>query len=274
MGDENPPRTLGDYSRPSQNGYQNTIEFLDRNNVVPLRSDTIRLVQNSCAFHDNESWNDPRDLTKLLKPISLPQNILSNSDCGLIALENQVQRLMEAHLAPKASVQVNKITSSCEVCGGPHDTQICMKNPEKAFVNYASSRIDEARGEMPKKIKGPGLFTLPCRLGDSNPFDTIADLGSCVNLIPLYLFKTPNVRILEETENVLGLADGTRSYLIGIVKNVEVYAGKLKLLEDFYIIDMEKDLTCPLLIGRGFLATASIVIDCKKAKIAVGEGVT
>ncbi|GJS15758.1 MAK10-like protein [Tanacetum coccineum] len=34
------------------------------------------------------------------------------------------------------------------------------------------------QGEMPKKIKDPGLFTLPCRLGDSNPFDTLADLGS------------------------------------------------------------------------------------------------
>ncbi|GKB37874.1 hypothetical protein Tco_0882816 [Tanacetum coccineum] len=39
------------------------------------------------------------------------------------------------------------------------------------------------QGEMPKKIKDPGLFTLPCRLGDSKPFDTLADLGTCVNLI-------------------------------------------------------------------------------------------
>ncbi|GJY37822.1 MAK10-like protein [Tanacetum coccineum] len=61
---------------------------------------------------------------------------------------------------------------------------------------------------------------------------------------------------------------------LGIVKNVEVHIGKLKLLEDFYAIDMEKDLATLLLVGRGFLATTSVVIDCKKAKIAVGEGVT
>ncbi|GKC26001.1 hypothetical protein Tco_1028151 [Tanacetum coccineum] len=58
------------------------------------------------------------------------------------------------------------------------------------------------------------------------------------------------------------------------MKNVEVYVGKLKLLEDFYIIDIEKDPACPLLVRRGFLATASAIIDCKKAKITVGEGVT
>ncbi|GJY05949.1 RNA-directed DNA polymerase, eukaryota, reverse transcriptase zinc-binding domain protein [Tanacetum coccineum] len=92
--------------------------------------------------------------------------------------------------------------------------------------------------EMLKKIKDLGLFTLPCRLGDSK------------------------------------LVDGTKSYLVGIVKNVEVHIGKLKLLEDFYVIDMEKDPATSLLVGRGFLATVSAVINCKKAKITVGEGVT
>ncbi|GJX49756.1 hypothetical protein Tco_0276601 [Tanacetum coccineum] len=32
----------------------------------------------------------------------------------------------------------------CEICSGPHDTQYCMENPEQAFIEYASSRIDEA----------------------------------------------------------------------------------------------------------------------------------
>ncbi|GKB44209.1 hypothetical protein Tco_0889151 [Tanacetum coccineum] len=36
---------------------------------------------------------------------------------------------------------------------------------------------------------------------------------------------------------------------------------------------MEKDPATPLLIGRGFLATASAVMDCRKAEIAV-RGVT
>ncbi|GJQ96984.1 MAK10-like protein [Tanacetum coccineum] len=258
MGDENPSRTLGDYSKPSHEGYRNTIELPIGNNVVPLRSDTIQLVQNGCSFHglrsedpnqhlkdflklvdsleldgenrertrlglfqfflcdqasnwlerlltgsittwedlttrflaqlippgstvklrndilirtidqsaggklrdlnaeeswalledlalyDNESWNDPRDFAKLVKAIALPQDVLSTSDRRLIELENQVQRLMEAHLAPTQPTQVNKITTSCEICSGPHDTQYCMEDPEQAFVEYASSRTDEA----------------------------------------------------------------------------------------------------------------------------------
>ncbi|GKA98799.1 MAK10-like protein [Tanacetum coccineum] len=117
----------------------------------------------------------------------------------------------------------------------------------------------------------PGLFTLPCRLGDSKPFDTMADLGSCVNIIPLYLFKKINIGLLEETDNIFGLADRTKSYPIRIVKYVEVHIGKQKLFNDFYVLDMKKDSKTPLLVGRGFLAT---VVDCRIAKIAVGEGIT
>ncbi|GKB55206.1 hypothetical protein Tco_0905959, partial [Tanacetum coccineum] len=75
------------------------------------------------------------------------------------------------------------------------------------------------QGEVSAKMEDPGLFTLPCRLGDSKPFDILADLGSCVNIIP-------------------------------------------------------KDLETPLLVGRGFLATANAVIDYRMAKIVVGEGIT
>ncbi|GKD49932.1 zinc finger, CCHC-type containing protein [Tanacetum coccineum] len=47
IGDDNRIRTLREYSKPSPEGYKNTIELPVGNNVVPLRSDTIRLVQNN-----------------------------------------------------------------------------------------------------------------------------------------------------------------------------------------------------------------------------------
>nr|GEX26268.1 MAK10-like protein [Tanacetum cinerariifolium] len=84
---------------------------------------------------------------KRLVAISFPQDVPSTSDRHLIELENQVQRLMEAHLAPKSSVHVNKIASSCEICSGPHDTQYCIENIEQAFVKYASSRTDKVGGK-------------------------------------------------------------------------------------------------------------------------------
>ncbi|GJS92707.1 hypothetical protein Tco_0799675 [Tanacetum coccineum] len=180
MGDVNPIRTLGDYSKPSHEGYRITIELPVGNNVVPLLSDIIRLLQNKCSFHklrsedlnqhlkdflklmdlldldgiirgpclyDNESWNDLRDFTKPVKAISLPQDVSTTSDRHLIKLKNQVQCLMEAHIAPMQSTQVNKITSSCEICSGPHDIQCYMEDPKQAFVEYASLCTDKPGGK-------------------------------------------------------------------------------------------------------------------------------
>nr|GEW43730.1 retrotransposon Orf1 [Tanacetum cinerariifolium]GEW50547.1 retrotransposon Orf1 [Tanacetum cinerariifolium] len=174
MGDANPIHTLGDYSKPSHEGYMNTIELPVGNNVVPLRSDTIRKLRT---------------------------------------------RQKQISIRPRRN--------------------ICKD-----------------------------------RLGDSKPFDTLVDLGSCVNIIPLYLFKKLNIGLLEETDHIFGLADETKSYLVGIVKDVEVHIRKLKLLNDFYVIDMKKDRETPLLVGRGFLTTANAVIDCRMANIAVGKGIT
>nr|GEY04065.1 MAK10-like protein [Tanacetum cinerariifolium] len=74
MGDENPIRTLRDYSKPSHEGYRNTIGLLVGNNVVPLRSDTIRLVQNECSFQEHRS-EDPnqhfKDFLKLVDSLDL-----------------------------------------------------------------------------------------------------------------------------------------------------------------------------------------------------------
>ncbi|GJR65836.1 zinc finger, CCHC-type containing protein [Tanacetum coccineum] len=65
--DENPIRTLGDYSKPSHEGYRNTIELPVGNNVVPLRSDTIRLVQNGCSLHGLRSEDPNQHLKDFLK---------------------------------------------------------------------------------------------------------------------------------------------------------------------------------------------------------------
>ncbi|GJR69791.1 zinc finger, CCHC-type containing protein [Tanacetum coccineum] len=80
MGDENPIHTLGDYSRPSHKGYRNTIELPDGNNVVPLRSNTIQLVQNGCSFYG--LWSeDPnqhlKDFLKLVDSLDLDIERLS-----------------------------------------------------------------------------------------------------------------------------------------------------------------------------------------------------
>ncbi|GJT50149.1 zinc finger, CCHC-type containing protein [Tanacetum coccineum] len=74
MGDENHVRTLGDNFKPSHEGYRNTIELPIGNNVVPLRFETIRLVQNGCSFHRlrfKEPNQHLKDFLKLVDSLDL-----------------------------------------------------------------------------------------------------------------------------------------------------------------------------------------------------------
>ncbi|GJW38222.1 hypothetical protein Tco_0064067, partial [Tanacetum coccineum] len=82
----------------------------------------------------------------------------STSDHCLIELENQVQCLMEAYLASTQPNQVSKVTTSCKICSGLHDTQYCMEDLEQAFVEYASSRTDEVGGKRFTLNHGPRNF--------------------------------------------------------------------------------------------------------------------
>ncbi|GJY90976.1 zinc finger, CCHC-type containing protein [Tanacetum coccineum] len=203
MGDKNPICTLGDYSKPSHEGYRNTIELPEGNNAVPLRSDTIwertRLRLFQFSLRDQANWLERRpagsistweDLTNRFLAQFFPPGRTAKLHNDILMFQQHqgkslseaytrfkdllqkvphhgidlwlkvqffydhvnpttkrtidqsagVQRLMEAHLAPKKPIQVNKINSSCEICSGPHDTQYCMENPEQAFVDYAFSQ--------------------------------------------------------------------------------------------------------------------------------------
>ncbi|GJT95778.1 hypothetical protein Tco_1091296 [Tanacetum coccineum] len=158
MGDENPICTLGDYSKPSHKGYRKRMRLcLFQFSLCDQASNWLERLPD-LSLYDNEGWNDPRDFAKLVKAITLPQDVKSTSDRHLIKLENQAQCLMEAHLASTQPNQVNRITTLCKICSGPHDTQYCMKDPEQAFVEYASSRTDGTRSRQFTTNQGPRIF--------------------------------------------------------------------------------------------------------------------
>ncbi|GJY81226.1 DNA-directed DNA polymerase [Tanacetum coccineum] len=166
-------------------------------------------------------------------------------------VKDQLCSSCEVSKAKRSSFKTKAVPSSkgrlnllhMDLCGPMRVANINDKYVESLELGKNGSAF--VQGEIPAKMEDPRLFTLPCRLRDSKPFDTLADLGSYVNIIPLYLFKKLNIGLLEETDHIFGLADRTKSYPVGIVKDVEVHIGKLKLLNDFYVIDMKKDPETP-----------------------------
>nr|GEV42807.1 zinc finger, CCHC-type [Tanacetum cinerariifolium] len=325
MGDANPIRTLGDYSKPSHEGYMMTIELPEGNNVVPLRSDTIWLVQNGYSFHGLWSEDPNQNLKDFFKLVDLLDLNCDNRERTRLHLFQfslrdqasnwlELQRLMEAHLALMQPSQVNKITSSCEICGGPHDTQYCMENPEEAFSEYASSRIDEARGKWytfkpeqnnlgdtynPSWKSHPNLSRSSMLI---SPLPSINAVRTCSKEASHSQTSQPQTRMRIGTPQIEELEPTLEDELQDLHLNLPVlevlaHSPIYKAMLDKYVESLELGKNgssfvqvkylkkwkapsyslyhvgprTPLLVGRGFLATANIVTNCRKAKIAVGE---
>ncbi|GKA18409.1 hypothetical protein Tco_0698324 [Tanacetum coccineum] len=111
MENENPIRTLGDYSRPSHEGYRNTIELPDGNNVVPLRSDTIRLVQNGCSFHGLRSEDPNQHLKDFLKLVDSLDLDVANRERTRLRWRRR-QDCLRCHLDDQATALEEFVTTS------------------------------------------------------------------------------------------------------------------------------------------------------------------
>nr|GEU45071.1 hypothetical protein [Tanacetum cinerariifolium] len=316
MGDENPIRTLGDYTKPSHKGYRNTIELPVGNNVYCMEDPKQAFVEYASSHTDearglvsNFMASQDGRLSKFEAYFKQQQSEMTNKiDTVLKAITDRIARALPSDMVKNLKLSISPVLSSRSY---PTIDPQCLSYPSTS-IDAINAHLKEANisqdlhlilpvlevlahaliyntildkyvesleigkhgstfihREVLAKMEDPGLFSLPCKLRDSKPFDTLADLGSCVNIIPIYLFKKLNIRLLEVTGHIFGLADGTKSCPVEIVKDVEVHIGKLKLLNDFYVIGMKKDPETPLLVGSGFLATANAVIDGRMAKIVM-----
>ncbi|KAK8704741.1 hypothetical protein V6N13_048355 [Hibiscus sabdariffa] len=94
--------------------------------------------------------------------------------------------------------------------------------------------------DIPPKRNDPGSFIIPCSIGD----------------------------------NYVGKALSDRSHVRpeGKVEDLLVKVGKFVFPTDFLILDCEEDHKAPIILGRPFLATGRIIIDCEKGGFTMRVG--
>ena len=120
--------------------------------------------------------------------------------------------------------------------------------------------------KLPPKLKDPGSFVIPCKIGDTKFNRCLCDLGASVSLMPKSVYTRLNLIELKPTRMSLQLADKSVRFPEGIVEDVIVQIGDYFVPVDFVVVEMEEDTHTPLLLGRDFLITAGANIDVKKEK--------
>ncbi|GAU24667.1 hypothetical protein TSUD_322750 [Trifolium subterraneum] len=114
---------------------------------------------------------------------------------------------------------------------------------------------------LPQKEKDPGRVTLPVTIGNVNVGKTLIDLGSSINLIPLFVIDRIGGLDITRTRMTVQLAEKSIKHPSGIAEDVLVKVDKFMFPVDFVVMDIEEDDDVPLILGRPFMKTAHMMID-------------
>jgi hypothetical protein len=118
--------------------------------------------------------------------------------------------------------------------------------------------------KLPPKCKDPGMFTIPCKIGNLGIAKAMCDLGASINVMPLSVYQRLNVGPLKETGIIVQLADRSNVYPEGVLEDVLVQVNGLVFPADFYVLDMDDSdshTSSLILLGRPFLKTSKTKID-------------
>nr|GEZ83836.1 reverse transcriptase domain-containing protein [Tanacetum cinerariifolium] len=103
--------------------------------------------------------------------------------------------------------------------------------------------------KLPKKLRDPSKFLIPCEFPGMDECLALADLGASINLMPLSVWEGLSLLKLTMTCITLELADRSISKPIGIVKDVSVKVGVFHFPANFVVVDFKPDPRVPLILG-------------------------
>ena len=114
--------------------------------------------------------------------------------------------------------------------------------------------------KLPHKLKDPGSFTIPCKIGNSIFDRALYDLGASINLMPLSIFRQLGLGEARPTTVTLLLADRSLKHPRGVMEDIIFPT-------NFIVLDMVEDREIPIILGRPFLATGKAMIDVHKGEL-------
>ncbi|XP_061339424.1 uncharacterized protein LOC133286093 [Gastrolobium bilobum] len=124
-----------------------------------------------------------------------------------------------------------------------------LKGDELVSVSRNISAVIQP---MPEKCNDPGMFTIPCLIGNYKFDDCMLDLGASINVMPKFVYDSLGLGPLHVTAVVIQLANRSSSHLTGLIKDVLVMVNELIFSPNSRL---------PIILGRPFIKTATTKID-------------
>ncbi|RDX89983.1 hypothetical protein CR513_28207, partial [Mucuna pruriens] len=130
---------------------------------------------------------------------------------------------------------------------------------------------------LPKQCRDPGIFSVPCTIGECTFADAMLDLGASINVMPASIYRSLNFGDLEPIGMTIQLANKSIVQPLGVLEDVLVQVNELIFPANFYVLDMEDETSgkgSTLILGRPFLMTARTKIDVHAEMLSMEFGDT
>nr|GEU48576.1 retrotransposon Orf1 [Tanacetum cinerariifolium] len=267
IGDENPIRTLGDYSKPSHEGYRNTIELPVGNNVYCMKDPEQAFVDyaSSCTDEAGGKWytfkpeqnniGDTYNLSWKRHP-----NLRDDGDVMFIKIvkKNDDSRKEE----PKEE--------GLEV----EHFDIFLTRDELVYHKYL------IRGPIPSIFLrnpiitegSPSNIKIPCNIRHVHMEKAYIDLNSPLNIMTRMMYNWIMRRKLDPREN----SDrGVRNFTARI-KRMHVFLGNFTYAMDFMIVEDINSIIDPRLsqvvLGKPFVEISNMSHDSPEGVVRFTNG--
>ena len=224
------------------------------------------------ALEKKKEGADMKDIKGSRPAVPFPQRLQKSK------VEEQFARFLKTFQKLEISMPFTEVVTQMPLYAKFLKDMLSKKRKivEEGIVNLTATCSAVMKKELPKKMKDPGSFTIPCIIGGVEIQKALCDSGASINLMPLSVSKKLSLGELIPTTITLQMADRSMVKPEGVLEDVLVTVGKFVFPVDFIILDMEEDSQVPLLLGRPFLATGAALIDMQKGVLTlrVGEEAT
>ncbi|RDX75208.1 hypothetical protein CR513_44938, partial [Mucuna pruriens] len=236
-------------------------------NAVILRSgkelpQPVQKQMPKSAEADFEAISNSQSYPKTAAPLPFPSRTISawkpESDEELLKMFRKVEINIPLLDAIKQIPKYAKFLK--ELC--VHKRRKMKGSRKFGGVVSALTKSDSTTGisqVLPKKFRDPGIFSVPCTIGECTFADAMLDLD------------------LEPTGMTIQLANRSIVQPLGVLEDVLVQINELIFPADFYVLDMEDEASekeSTLILGRPFLMTARTKIDVHAGTLSMEFGDT
>ncbi|XP_015944682.1 uncharacterized protein LOC107469820 [Arachis duranensis] len=126
------------------------------------------------------------------------------------------------------------------------------------------SSISALMGALPEKCDDLGPCMVTCTVNGVQFLDCMCDLGACVSIMPLSVYRVLKLPPLKRSTARFVLADKSIITVMGVAEDILVNIKGLVFPIDFYVLEMpssEPKRVSSILLGRPFLRTSRFKLD-------------